>query len=686
MVSHGYPLLATLNDPASRAATALAAYKWSPYIRQAERAIKSRLATIPWWLEDGDGERITDESRPELVAIRDRIETPYKPDPGDGESPSPKTRAGLWDLTFRHMGLAGVGFWFLDGINALGGTPLQTLYISPQRLTPDLDDAGRLTGWWLDYRRTFQRAVHFDLNEIVPFYLEPADDGFLPTGLVDTALAKAELARIGDRHGAGVMSSGGRRAGIYSPTGEGSMPDEVFEALKRDLRAIVEMPDAAKRSMILKGPVGFTPTDQPVDDLQLLDIMAMARDDILALWGVPKSQVGYERPSGLGDASEDKDYEMMWHGSLGPRLRAFGETMQTQYLDRYARLGIELTIHFDIPEFDDESPLYDMADKAKIIPLTTAERRAIIGLDAFGDDRDEVVWMPRDIVPVQAESGIGRETVESIGTLIRSGFQPGAIEASLGAPPIPHTGAAPVTVQAMKAKAPTEDKVTAALERFLLLQARRVSRRIEANSGHIAKKPRDVSTYWNTEEEDAELLKVLSPLMLAAAEAEAVSAARAMPAKASLPTEALGKIGASTVKRLAARVRGINRTTRDRIRDLIVEGIDAGLSPAEVGRGLRGTIPPLPDDAVGRALGEKLGNFGSELRAETIARTEMRVAQNAAQIDSFSALGAEQVELIDGDDDAACAARNGRVVSMEEAESMMLAEHPNGTLTFAPVV
>jgi hypothetical protein len=685
MVSHGYPLLATLNDPASRAATALAAYKWSPYIRQAERAIKSRLATIPWWLEDGDGERITDESRPELVAIRDRIETPYKPDPGDGESPSPKTRAGLWDLTFRHMGLAGVGFWFLDGINALGGTPLQTLYISPQRLTPDLDDAGRLTGWWLDYRRTFQRAVHFDLNEIVPFYLEPADDGFLPTGLVDTALAKAELARIGDRHGAGVMSSGGRRAGIYSPTGEGSMPDEVFEALKRDLRAIVEMPDAAKRSMILKGPVGFTPTDQPVDDLQLLDIMAMARDDILALWGVPKSQVGYERPGGIGDSSEDKDYEMMWHGSLGPRLRSFGETFQTQYLDRYQRIGITLTIHFDIPEFDDESPLYEMAQKAEAVPMIAKERRAILRLEPFGDERDEVMWMPRDIVPVQAETGIGRETVESIGTLIRSGFQPGAIEASLGAPVIPHTGAAPVTVQA-KAKAPTEDAVTAALERFLLLQARRVSRKIEASSKHIAGKPRDVSPYWNAEEEDAELLKVLSPLMLAAAEAEAVSAARAMPAKASLPAEALGKIGASTVKRLAARVRGINRTTRDRIRDLIVEGIDAGLSPAEVGRGLRGTIPPLPDDAVGRALGEKLGNFGSELRAETIARTEMRVAQNAAQIDSFSALGAEQVELIDGDSDPECAARNGRVVSMDEAESLMLSEHPNGTLTFAPVV
>ena len=48
------------------------------------------------------------------------------------------------------------------------------------------------------------------------------------------------------------------------------MPDDVYEGLKRDLRSIVEMPDAAKRSMILKGPVEFDPVDQTVSELQLL--------------------------------------------------------------------------------------------------------------------------------------------------------------------------------------------------------------------------------------------------------------------------------------------------------------------------------------------------------------------------------------------------------------------------------
>jgi hypothetical protein len=140
----------------------------------------------------------------------------------------------------------------------------------------------------------------------------------------------------------------------------------------------------------------------------------------------------------------------------------------------------------------------------------------------------------------------------------------------------------------------------------------------------------------------------------------------------------------TTRDRLARRVTAINNTTRDRIRDMNVQAVDEGLSPSQFGKMLRGVVNPLESDKVGQALARKLGSFGSELRAETIARTEMRVAQNAAQLDAFKGLGGRQVELIDGDDDPVCAARNGRIVSLEEAEQIMLSEHPNGTLTFAP--
>jgi hypothetical protein len=552
------------------------------------------------------------------------------------------------------MGCAGIGYWYLDSINLFGGVPTSTLYISPARLTPDEDDAGRLVGYWLDYRRNMRQAVHFTLEEIIAYPLEPADDGFVPVGLVDTALAKANLARLGDAHAASSLSSGGRRPGIYHPPAGGGMPEDVYEGLKRDLRSIVELPDSAKRSMILKGPVEFDPTDQTVSELQLTEIMAMTRDDIFGLWGVPKSQLGYGRDAVIGGTSVDLDAETMWRNAAGPRLDVFRETFQTQYLDRYQKLGIELSIHFDTPEFDDEAPLYEMAQKAQVVPMRDSERRALIGLEPFGDPLlDDRIHMPINI------------EVREI------------------APP-----ADPGDTQMGKARGPLPVmRLKDALADFLREQAERIGAKLERNSGHLAAKPRDVDAWWAQHEEDDALLAVLKPYITdAALTTGSVARSRFAGARGKAEMDMTAVLTGATLRRLAARVRGINQTTRDRIRDLVVEGIDAGLSPAEVGRGLRGTIPPLPDDAVGQSLARRLGDFGSELRAETIARTEMRVAQNAAQIDSFTALGATQVELIDGDEDAACAARNGRIVSMDEAESEMLSEHPNGTLTFAPVV
>lgn len=151
-------------------------------------------------------------------------------------------------------------------------------------------------------------------------------------------------------------------------------------------------------------------------------------------------------------------------------------------------------------------------------------------------------------------------------------------------------------------------------------------------------------------------------------------------------TDFVDVLTAHTLRRLGGRVTDINETTRDRIRDLTIRAVNEGTSPAELGRVLRGVVDPLASDKIGNDLARRLGSFGSELRGETIARTEMRVAQNAAQIDSFRALGADMVELIDGDQDPECAARNGRIVPLAEAESLMFQEHPNGTLTFAPVV
>jgi hypothetical protein len=656
MMTYGVQVSSLLNDAPSRAGAALAAYQWSPYIRQAERAIKNRLSTIEWWLEDEDGERITDESPPQYIAIRDGIEMPYRPDPDEPESASPKTRAGLWDITLRHMGCAGYGFWYLDNINGFG-VPTQTLYINPARLTPYLTDGGQLAGWVLDARS--RNPIKFERKEMILFPLEAADEGFLPTGLVHTVLAKAELSRMADRHASMTLHSGGRRPGIYHPPAGGSIPDDVYENLKRDLRNIVEVPDSVKRSMILKGPVEFDPTDSTMSEMQMLDVLSMTRDDILATWGVPPSQVGYKRESTIGGSADDLDAETMWRNAAGPRMATFAEILQTQYLDRYAALPqpIVVTFKYEEPEFDDDAPLYEMAQKAAGVPMRASERRALINLEPFGDPAlDNAIHLPINIVEVGAAPAL----------------DPG----DMG-----------------KAKlASNVIKLRTALDKFLRDQAERIGRKLEANAAHLMRNPprtlKDIAAWWDQDEEDDKLMRVLRPYIVdAAVETGEASRARVR-GKAVSDTDMESSLLAATLRRLGRRVTDINKTTRDRIRDLTVEALDVGMSPADLGRALRGVVPPLEGDlkAWEPVINGADATFASELRGETIARTELRVAQNAAQIDSFAALGSERLEVLDGDGDPECAARDGQIVSMDEAENMMLAEHPNGTLTFAPVV
>ncbi len=646
MVSHGVPLQSLLRSPEKQAKTALTAYRGNTYIRSAERAVVNRISTVPWWLEQ-DGERITDESPQELQGVKELLENPYRPAPSDPVVATPRTYEALRDVTIRHTGLVGYAFWYLVGVETLG-FPVEILYINPARMLPATDKAGMRTGWVLDPDAS-GRGTPLTNEEVVPFYLEPPDDGFLPTGLVATALAKVELLRLGDNHAAQLLATGGRIPGMITPPNEGSIPDEAYQGLVRDLRSIMEDPNAAKRTLVLKGPVEFTETAMKPGDMQSLELMAMSGDDVLSLWGVPRSQIGYPRPAGIGDTSKDKDAESMWVNAVGPRYSSYLDTLQRLVLDTFD-LGI--TVHIEAPEFDDKAPSFEMAAKAATVPMRAVERRALIGEPPFGDPvLDNAIWMPINMTVVDQAPE----------------FDPGD----------------------GKARLENEKPVVAlrdALTSFLREQADRIGAKLESNAEHISRKPRDTRVWWDEKRENEALLDALRPHVVNFAEMGAGRAFRKVRGKAVSEEVLTPTILASALKRLGLRIVGINATSRDRIRDIIVAGLDADLSPSEMGRALRGAVKPLEGDTVGNALRQRLGDFGSELRAETIARTEMRVAQNGATIDAFGSEGVSMVEMIDGDDDAECAARDGRTVSLEEAEQHMAAEHPNGTLDFAPVV
>lgn len=119
--------------------------------------------------------------------------------------------------------------------------------------------------------------------------------------------------------------------------------------------------------------------------------------------------------------------------------------------------------------------------------------------------------------------------------------------------------------------------------------------------------------------------------------------------------------------------------TRESLYHALSEGRALGEGPHALARRIRSAVP------AGRFV-----NAGSGYRATLIARTETKYAQNISSLHYYKQAGADMLLAFDAqrgaaNSDPVCIARNGRTFTHEEAARELAEEHPNGTLSFAPV-
>ena len=173
--------------------------------------------------------------------------------------------------------------------------------------------------------------------------------------------------------------------------------------------------------------------------------------------------------------------------------------------------------------------------------------------------------------------------------------------------------------------------------------------------------------WWNTNRERKRLQDALEPLVLKMAHEVAQRAADKFPTgKAGLDASYLDRLAGDMRAKIGLRIVGITDTTRDAIAAIVEQGMTDGLSPTELATDIEDAT--AFDDA----------------RAEMISRTETMFAYNDTALSTYGELGASEVQAIDGDGDEECAARDGQIFSIEEADG--IEDHPNGSLDWVPIV
>lgn len=663
------PLTSLSRSPQKLMREAQALYRTNPWIRSAENAVTRRVVGVNWHIEDETDEEVQDTTgNPRLKPVQTLMEKPQE----FADVGRKMTRSQLWSITSRHMGLCGVAYWYLDGLDA-ARVPTSILYVNPARIWPSVTANGNLIGWVLDAQdEQGNGGTPLRLEELVPFYLEEPDENYAPIGLVQAAALKARITTAGDAYSAQIFSKGGRLGGFLAPKA-GAIPNEDYKQLVQDMRNITEQQDY-KRLAILRGPMDYTETAADPTKLALKDVLTMNRDDIFAVWGVPPTQAGVPQKAGL-NSGETKayDYQILMQGPVHDRLTVLRETVQFQILDRYQSIGLAPELILEEPSFDDSKPQYEIAKLALEQPLTFNDRRALLELDPlpdYGPDGSPLglaIYLPVNLVSVgqgPEDNGGFDNAPQPEPTPPPPRSAPFGQPTALGPEVAPETGKASISSVRSKLLAKYEPLIRRAVAAFLAEQRTDISARVRDKATHLAKKPTDVDAWWTGAKWNKRLTELLRghATGLASTALERVQSVVGAHGKA----DGLDRVTQVILDEVGRRVTNINDTTRDAIRAVIEQGIEDELTADELA------------DAVSEATAF------DEARAELIARTESGYVYNRAAVESYRSYDVGQVSVIDGDGDDICAAANGAVWTLEEAEADPLG-HPNCTRDFLPL-
>jgi HK97 family phage portal protein len=330
----------------------------------------------------------------------------------------------------------------------------------------------------------------------------------------------------------------------------------------------------------------------------------------------------------------------------------------------------------------------------------------------FGFDFSDVRALADDQKQI---AEVTKTRAESAAILIRAGYEPDSVSEALQLPQgLVHTGMVPTSGAANTLNAPAEvlalpavkgiEELEQAVDREYLDSLEDAEKAIQASFNKLGRNVDSILGQLIKEEEtepevvraaptfgingetlipftyDATLAQEIAPELQKVAERTWADVTRAGVLSNISYTSHEGAV-LNRLNQASARVKSINDLTRTRINDALAKGVSRGYSLRQIAdgvdadnfNGLRNIVRGIP------------GRPDAVKRARTIARSEVRWAQNQTTALRYKASGVSEVIIRDGDDfDEACAAVDGTRQTIEWYEANPI-EHPNCTRGATPV-
>lgn len=629
-------------------------------IQWVQRSLPEARLTVRSTARDG---RITERADHLMLALIQRPNSYY----GD---------LSLWAGTVFSYLADGNAYWIKlrNGV----GRPGELWWVPHWTMEPRASEDGSVFIERYEYRPGGGEVVRYDPADIVHFRhgIDPRNPrkGVSPIG---GAIREIFMDLESSNFVASLLRNMGTPGMVISPKAGGVVPAEDVEATKAWVKQAFGG-DRRGEPLVMGAPTDVYPYGFNPQQMNMGEARDVAEERICALLGIPAAVVGFG--AGLQStkvgATMEELRKLAWQNGVLPVGRVFADELDRSLLPDFGNTA-GLRSHWDTSEV---AALQD-----DMVKLSTRLNTAIGGGWAMvSEGREAMGWDVSDADRVYLRPAMAIETPAS-GT---KSLAPVAETKAVASRQARLAGRA--FVGALQRQ---EESLAKAMDRRLTTFFSGLGKAASKSSLPILKRadlsaPKDRPAD-EQKSDDALVDAILEALGLEAHRsafrkvyeghfldvAKAVSeAAELAGISGSLPDPVARAVAAAGGRRSG--LVDLDKQSRAALFDAIAEG------RAE-GEGATALAARIADHI-------EAGPWGSvETRARTIARTETKYAQNVSTIERAKAANVERFIVFDGRLGPGRSlpdhiARDGSIVTADEAARMAADEHPNGTLSFAP--